>query len=240
MLSQQAEAVSSQSRTTITRTPLESRPFTAKTTRPFAQKESVSTFYLVESYQPSGNSSQRPPVFLSQTFTTFFTANSVKMGETKATQEALKQEMDQKLALSRPSRELLEELALAAAKTQTPESTFQYAFALSKSSEKSELRYAVTILDGLVKEGYQHQVDCMYGAATALYLLREYDEARSRCEAILRAQPQSRTAKELHLCCIEAHEQEEKKKMKQAAITSAAVAGAIGVVAGVASMMMKK
>mmetsp|Transcript_12351 Transcript_12351/g.16184 ORF Transcript_12351/g.16184 Transcript_12351/m.16184 type:complete len:163 (+) Transcript_12351:202-690(+) len=162
------------------------------------------------------------------------------MGETKATQENLKEEMDRKLILSRPSRELLEELALTAAKEQSPQATFQYAFALSKSSEKSELRYAVTILDGLVREGYEHQVDCIYGAATALYLLHDYDEARARCEAILRAQPKSRIAKELHLCCIEAHEQAEKKKMKKAALTSAAVAGAIGLAAGVASIFLKK
>ena len=56
--------------------------------------------------------------------------------------------------------------------------TFQYAFCLSKSPEPSELRYAVAMLDGLVKEGYEHQVDCMYGAACALYLLGDYDKAR--------------------------------------------------------------
>uniref|UniRef100_A0A7S2YE06 Mitochondrial fission 1 protein n=1 Tax=Entomoneis paludosa TaxID=265537 RepID=A0A7S2YE06_9STRA len=162
------------------------------------------------------------------------------MGETKATQENIKDELDRKLVLSRPSRELLEELALTAAKEQSPQATFQYAFALSKSAEKSELRYAVTILDGLVKEGYEFQVDCMYGAATALYLLGDYDEARARCEAILRTQPKSRIAKELHLACIEAHERSEKKKMKKAAMASAGVAAAIGVAAGLASIMLKK
>ncbi len=83
-----------------------------------------------------------------------------------------------KLELAQPSRELLEELAVACAKDPNPDNTFQYAFCLSKSNERSELRYAVTILDGLVKEGYEHQVDCMYGSATALYLLEEYDQAR--------------------------------------------------------------
>ena len=29
-----------------------------------------------------------------------------------------------------------------------------------------------------MKEGYEHQIDCMYGAATALYLLGDYAEAR--------------------------------------------------------------
>ena len=100
------------------------------------------------------------------------------MGETKQTQKQTKIELDDKLRLSTPSREVLEELAVACAKDPSPDATFQYAFALSKSSENSELRYAVTILDGLIKEGYEHQVDCMYASATALYLLRDYDECR--------------------------------------------------------------
>jgi len=102
------------------------------------------------------------------------------MGETKTRQKEVKEELDKKLSLSAPSRQLLEELALACAKDPSPQATFQYAFALSKSSEPSELRYAVQILDGLVNEGYEHQVDCMYGAATALYLLGDYDQARVR------------------------------------------------------------
>ena len=100
------------------------------------------------------------------------------MGETKQKQKQSKKELDEKLRLSTPSREVLEELAVACAKDPSPDATFQYAFALSKSSERSELRYAVTILDGLIKEGYEHQVDCMYASATALYLLQDYSECR--------------------------------------------------------------
>jgi fission 1 protein len=102
------------------------------------------------------------------------------MGETKTTQKEAKKALDRKLSLSSPSRSLLEELAITCAKDSSPNATFQYAFALSKSTEPSELRYAVSILDGLVKEGYEHQVDCMYGAATALYLLGDYRESRVR------------------------------------------------------------
>ena len=102
------------------------------------------------------------------------------MGETKQSARQAKADVDAKLELAEPSRELLEELAIACAKDPNPDNTFQYAFCLSKSKERSELRYAVTILDGLVKEGYEHQVDCMYGSATALYLLEEYDQARVR------------------------------------------------------------
>jgi len=67
------------------------------------------------------------------------------MGETKLSQERIKRELDDKLKLSTPSREVLEESAVACAKDPSPDNTFQYAFALAKSSEKSELRYAVTI-----------------------------------------------------------------------------------------------
>jgi mitochondrial fission 1 protein len=101
------------------------------------------------------------------------------MGTTVNRQKEAKKELDHKLALSTPDRQLLEELAVQCAKAPSPSSTFQYAFALSKSTEPSELRYAVNMLDSLVVEGkFEHQVDCMYGAATALYLLGDYDEAR--------------------------------------------------------------
>lgn len=162
------------------------------------------------------------------------------MGETKNTQKQAKSELDNKLSLAKPNRQILEELAVACAKDPSPDNTFQYAFCLSKSTEKSELRYAVTILDGLVKEGYEHQVDCMYGAATALYLLGEYDKSRLRCEQILRSKPESRLASELHLASIESQEQKEAKLKKDAAIGGAVAVAAVGVAAGLASLMLSK
>ena len=100
------------------------------------------------------------------------------MGHTKQSQKITRGELDEKLSLSIPSRELLEELAVKCAEDPTPDKTFQYAFCLSKSRQESELRYAVTILDSLVKEGYEHQIDCMIGSATALYLLGEFEEGQ--------------------------------------------------------------
>jgi len=100
------------------------------------------------------------------------------MGKTKGTQRKAKASIDEKLALSTPSRELLESLAVECASKPSNDNTFQYAFALAKSDNVRELEYAVSILDGLVKEQYEFQVDCMYGAATALYRLGDYDEAR--------------------------------------------------------------
>lgn len=102
------------------------------------------------------------------------------MGRTSARQKQAKEELDMKLSLSRPDREILEELAVELAQHPTPTATFQYAFALSKSKEPSELRYAVNLLDGLIIDGFEHQIDCMIGAATALYLLGDYQEARVR------------------------------------------------------------
>lgn len=162
------------------------------------------------------------------------------MGETKQRQKDVKEELDRKLALSTPSRSLLEELAVESAKNPSLESTFQYAFALSKSNERSELRYAIQMLDGLVEQGYEHQIDCLYGVATAFYLLRDYAEARRRCEAILRAQPGARFAKELHLAAIEAEEERERDKIKKAAIGSIGMAAAVGVVGVAASLLFHK
>mmetsp|Transcript_23397 Transcript_23397/g.31023 ORF Transcript_23397/g.31023 Transcript_23397/m.31023 type:complete len:128 (+) Transcript_23397:147-530(+) len=100
------------------------------------------------------------------------------MGETKNAQRQTRRNLEEKLALAQPSRALLEQLAVDCASNPSPDNTFQYAFCLSKSDSESELRYAITILDSLVKEGYEHQVDCMYGAATALYLLGDYKSSR--------------------------------------------------------------
>ncbi len=100
------------------------------------------------------------------------------MGKTKNKQYKMKKHIDEKLSLSRPSRDLLENLAVDCASKPSSDNTFQYAFALAKSDDPKELRYAVDILDGLVKEDYEHQVDCMYGAATALYLLQDFEGAR--------------------------------------------------------------
>jgi hypothetical protein len=130
------------------------------------------------------------------------------MGETKNTQKIAKAELDHKLSLASPSREILEDLAVACAKDPSPDNTFQYAFCLSKSTQPSELRYAVTILDGLVKEGYEHQVDCLYGAACALYLLGEYDKSRVStetclcvCQGRIEYNLDARVTRSIHSCC---------------------------------------
>lgn len=119
-----------------------------------------------------------PSILSLQSLPTLTNQTIFKMGTTKNSQKQAKAELDDKLLLARPDRQILEDLAIACAKSPSQDNTFQYAFCLSKSSERSELRYAVQILDGLVKEGYEHQVDCMYGAACALYLLGDYEKSR--------------------------------------------------------------
>eukprot|EP00542_Grammatophora_oceanica_P014478 CAMPEP_0194047750 /NCGR_PEP_ID=MMETSP0009_2-20130614/25397_1 /TAXON_ID=210454 /ORGANISM="Grammatophora oceanica, Strain CCMP 410" /LENGTH=162 /DNA_ID=CAMNT_0038693447 /DNA_START=23 /DNA_END=511 /DNA_ORIENTATION=+ len=162
------------------------------------------------------------------------------MGETKQSQRQAKLDVDHKLAQSIPPRELLEELAVTCANDPSPDNTFQYAFALSKSSEKTELRYSVTILDGLVKEGYSHQLDCMFGAATALYLLEDFEAARERCESILRTKPENRAAAEMHLACMGSQEAKVDKQVKRAATVGSIAMAAVGVAAVVASVALKK
>eukprot|EP00591_Stephanopyxis_turris_P000554 CAMPEP_0195507618 /NCGR_PEP_ID=MMETSP0794_2-20130614/1037_1 /TAXON_ID=515487 /ORGANISM="Stephanopyxis turris, Strain CCMP 815" /LENGTH=161 /DNA_ID=CAMNT_0040634361 /DNA_START=88 /DNA_END=573 /DNA_ORIENTATION=+ len=160
------------------------------------------------------------------------------MVHTKQSQRHARAALDEKLSLSAPTREILESLAVECAANPSPDNTFQYAFCLSKSTEKSELQYAITILDSLVKEGYDHQIDCMFGSATALYLLGEYNEARKRCEAILRSEPDSSGTVELHLACIDAVEEEE--RLKKIAVGGTTAVAAVGLVLGIAGMVLKR
>jgi fission 1 protein len=162
------------------------------------------------------------------------------MAVTKGKQRKAKQALDEKLKLSIPSRDLLEKLAIDCASKPSPDNTFQYAFAMSRSDDAAELKYACTILDGLVKEGYEHQVDCMVGAATALYLLDDFDEARARCEAILRTNPNNRDVADMHLASIEAAEVERERKVKKAAVEGTIGMAAVGLAVGVAGMLLKR
>ena len=56
----------------------------------------------------------------------------------------------------------------------------------------------------------------------------------------MRSHPESRLAREMHLASIEAIEQTEKQKMKEAAIGGVAVAAAVGAAAGIASLLLTK
>lgn len=56
----------------------------------------------------------------------------------------------------------------------------------------------------------------------------------------MRSHPESRLARELHLSSIESSEQEDKRKMKEAAIGGVTIAAAVGVAAGIASLLLTK
>jgi hypothetical protein len=62
---------------------------------------------------------------------------------------------------------------------------------------------------------------------------------QSRCEAILRTSPTTRSAKELHLASIEAEEEKQREQLKQAAVGSVAAAVAVGLI-GVVGMLLSK
>ncbi|EED89439.1 predicted protein [Thalassiosira pseudonana CCMP1335] len=151
------------------------------------------------------------------------------MRTSKAMQRDVKQQLDEKLSFAIPPPSLLEDLATQC--TSNPNNhdvTFQYAFALSKSRDVSELKYSISMLNSLVKSGYEHQVDCMIGAATAHYLLKQYDTARSVCEAILRNRPENGLAAELHTASIAAREEEEERKAKNIAVGGTVAVAAVG------------
>jgi hypothetical protein len=61
-----------------------------------------------------------------------------------------------------------------------------------------------------------------------------------RTENILRSHPESRLARELHLASIEANEQDDNRKVREAAIGGVAAAAAIGLAAGLASILLSK
>ena len=150
------------------------------------------------------------------------------MRTTKQMQREKRRQLDEKLAFSFPTNDLLEELASKCTKDPSPDNSFQYAFALSKSKNPAELRYSISMLDSLVKNGYQHQVDCMYGSATAYYLLGEYDKTRSTCEAILRNRPENDAAAELHTASIAAKDEEDEKKATKIAVGGTVAVAAVG------------
>jgi hypothetical protein len=62
---------------------------------------------------------------------------------------------------------------------------------------------------------------------------------KSRCEAILRTQPNARFAKELHLAAIEGEEETKREQLKTVAVGSVAAAIAIGVI-GIAGALLSK
>jgi hypothetical protein len=61
-----------------------------------------------------------------------------------------------------------------------------------------------------------------------------------RCEQILRSKPESRLASEVHLASIESQEQHEAKQIKDAAIGGAVAMAAVGVAAGLATLLFSK
>lgn len=68
----------------------------------------------------------------------------------------------------------------------------------------------------------------MIGSAQAHYLLKQYKEARSVAEAILRNNPENAMAGELHVASMIAIEEEEERKVKNVAVGGTLAVAAIG------------
>lgn len=141
----------------------------------------------------------------------------------------IKRHVDEMLAGSVPNHALLEQLSKQCTDSPCQDSSFQYAFALCKSGEARELAYAITIMDSLVANGYEHQADCLYGSAVAHYLLGEFVKCRQITEMILRSRGgRHDLASQLHTASIVSKEQQDKKQAAVALGGTVAVA-AIGI-----------
>jgi len=62
---------------------------------------------------------------------------------------------------------------------------------------------------------------------------------QTRCEAILRSEPDHSGTVELHLACIEGAEEEE-QRIKRTAIGGSIAVATVGIIVGVAGMLLKK
>eukprot|EP00587_Corethron_hystrix_P013993 CAMPEP_0113316116 /NCGR_PEP_ID=MMETSP0010_2-20120614/11508_1 /TAXON_ID=216773 ORGANISM="Corethron hystrix, Strain 308" /NCGR_SAMPLE_ID=MMETSP0010_2 /ASSEMBLY_ACC=CAM_ASM_000155 /LENGTH=145 /DNA_ID=CAMNT_0000172743 /DNA_START=196 /DNA_END=633 /DNA_ORIENTATION=+ /assembly_acc=CAM_ASM_000155 len=144
--------------------------------------------------------------------------------------------MNDKLSLTVPDQELLRNLEANAASN--PDATFAYAFALTRSDDRKERDYALSMLENLLDSEYKHQTDCVYGMATALYLNGKYAHARTKCEAILRSEPDNSNAEELHLACV--HAQDERKRKEDIAIGGGVAMAGVGLALGLLGMMVRK
>jgi len=68
----------------------------------------------------------------------------------------------------------------------------------------------------------------MFGSATAHYILGEYDETRSLCEAILRNRPENEAAAQLHTAALSAKDDQDEKMVRDIAIGGTAAIAAVG------------
>ncbi|GMI47434.1 hypothetical protein TrCOL_g7556 [Triparma columacea] len=140
------------------------------------------------------------------------------------------------MEMSPPS--LISDAALAYNNEPKPDTTFTYAFALSRSRRDSERAYAVVLFDQLISDKYPHPVDCYYGKSVAFYLNKDYESARAGVEDILRSNPGHQKARALHLATIAVMEEREKKM--NLAVGSGVLAVGIGAVVGLAGIILSK
>jgi len=140
------------------------------------------------------------------------------------------------MEMSPPS--LISDAALAYNTTPTPDSTFTYAFALSRSERDSERAYSIVLFDQLIADKYPHPIDCFYGKSVAFYLNKDYASARAGVESILRTNPGHQKARALHLASIAV--MDEREKNMNLAVGSGVLAIGVGAAIGLAGIFLGK
>ena len=105
---------------------------------------------------------------------------------TNATPEDARKLFETTLEMEMSPPSLISDAALSYNENQTPDTTFTYAFALSRSQRDSERAYSIVLFDQLITDKYPHPIDCFYGKSVAFYLNKDYESARAGVEDILR------------------------------------------------------
>ena len=157
---------------------------------------------------------------------------------TNTTPEACRKELNLKLRLEVSPRTLIHSSALAYNDNATPDNTFTYAYALSRSSVESDRRHGISLFSQLIASNYPAALDCLYSQALAHYQNNDYSAARACAEAILRSSPDHAAARQVHLAAVAVVDKQE-RDVNIAVGTSAVVMG-IGLVVGIATILLTK
>jgi hypothetical protein len=157
---------------------------------------------------------------------------------TNTTPQACRKDLEMKLSLEVSPRTLIHSTALAYNENPTPDNTFSYAYALSRSSVEADRRFGISLFSQLIGTQYSHALECLYSQSLAHYQNGDFAAARACAESILRSSPDHVAARQVHLASVDVIDKNE-RDMNIAVGTSAVVMG-ISLVVGIASMLLSK
>ncbi len=143
-----------------------------------------------------------------------------------------------KLKLEVSPKDLINTTAIAYNSDQTPDSTFSYAYALTRSATEADRRFGISLFSQLISTNYPHALECLYSQSIAHFQNGDYALARSCSEAILRSSPDHSAARVVHIAAVHVIEKNE-RDMNIAVGTSAVVMG-LGLVVGLAVSLLGK